>query len=172
MKGIRKMKRLKKVTELMLVVGGLMLPMTAKADIQSSFYSSSSAMQISPFGSSSFGNIGASSMSTGSGYSSAAATGTYSVGSSSMRVGARKAVLSTLDMFGASTSDDLLDDPFDFGDDNPETPPVRPGDPLVDPIGDGWDVYALLLLLTGVVAFCRRRAAQLTTDDAQCKINN
>ncbi|MCQ2311111.1 MAG: hypothetical protein MJZ64_05110 [Paludibacteraceae bacterium] len=30
--------------------------------------------------------------------------------------------------------------------------------PVSAPIGDGWDVYAFLLLLAGVVAFCRRRA--------------
>ncbi len=44
--------------------------------------------------------------------------------------------------------------------------------PVSAPIGDGWDVYVLMLSLAGVAALCRRRDAQLTTDDAQCKINN
>jgi len=147
---------------IILLVGSLMLSTMTYAGVKSGFYSYHDQAVVNPYGGAQFGNVGASGMCSGSGYASASATGVFSVGSSMMDYDSYSGVYSASRLFGARFSNG---DDFDF-EEGQDDEPYLPGDPesneKLTPIGDGWDVILLLVLLAvGYGVYLVKRKATL-----------
>lgn len=148
---------------IILLVGSLMLSTMTYAGVKSGFYSYHDQAVVNPYGRAQFGNVGSAEYSSGSNYASAAATGRYSVGSGMVRDDSYLALFSASQYFGLTFDGD---DDFEFEDDQ-DDPPYLPGDPesneKLTPIGDGWDVILLLVLLAvGYGAYVYRKRNFIT----------